>query len=201
MVPQVFGTHRLSTLLQVRRRCAQQRRRSAEQAIRHRSVGWQSRANGNVPAFTRNCGVHRHFQRHIRKALQKSWHERSQQDTSIRRVRYDAERTCDRTVQFRDHRTRGVRLLEQALCIRVNKTPGRREPDAPRCSLKDARAERLFKIRHSAAHCGLGHAERAGCGRKAVEIHDLGQYGKLGGHPDEIHDGFNLPESVPYCFT
>ncbi len=104
-------------------------------------------------------------------------------------------------MQLGDGRSRGIRLIDDPLRVRIQETAGWCEADTPRRSLQHLHAEPGLEVGDRTAHRRLRNSQRARRGREAIQIHDLREDGKLSRGPDQIQGGSNIQGSRLYCFT
>jgi len=151
-------------------------------------------ADGHVPRPLRELmRIERDFERHSRERLEKTRHERREQDAAVGGIGDHAQRPPIGRLQSRDRAARGVGFLTHAPGMRIEQTSRRGQREATRGALEHAHPECLLEIRDRATDCSLRHPERPGRGREAVEIHNLRQHGELGRCPDQVHGGLNTP--------
>src|SRR6185437_16485972 len=99
-------------------------RRCSEGAMRNRGIVRGPRTDCDIPAPFRADCIERDLQRNIRKALEKTGHERGQEQPPVYRIRSDAKRSGRWCVQLRDRCARGIAFLSYTPGVRVQKASG-----------------------------------------------------------------------------
>ncbi len=99
-----------------------------------------------------------------------------------------------------DEHLRGIQLIHHPLGVRIDELAGGGERNTAGGALEHAHPEGFLQIRDRAADGGLRHAERARGGGEPIEVHHLGEDGKLRGCPEQVQARAQCMDMVTALF-